>query len=101
MTNTIGYSKELVSELKELFPEYTRAIELAEENSLWLKEYISDSFNKFIHPDEIMLATSLEDLQEKAKLINRKKAFVIKLENEYLLLKRALYEKEISNKTSK
>ena len=73
------YSPELIAEFEELFPEYTEAIKLAKKHSLWLKAYIECSYLMTIHVDEILAATSLEDLQRKARLAKRKQDFKEKL----------------------
>jgi hypothetical protein len=85
-----SYSPELVSELEELFPDYTKAIELAKNNSLLLLNYIEGSFLTSIFPEKIFAALSLEELQKEARLIKRRQLFLIKLINEHKELRQCI-----------
>lgn len=66
------YTKELIDEVKEMFPDYERMHELAESGSAWLGRYLDDSCVHCIHIDHILKATSLEQLVERARLEKRK-----------------------------
>ncbi len=66
------YSTKLISEVKELYPDYPKMHELADEGSVWLGRYLDDSSNGSVPLDTILTATSLEEIQDKARLIKRK-----------------------------
>jgi hypothetical protein len=68
----MAYTKELIDEVKELYPTSTQMIELAENGSVWLGRYLDDSSPTGIPLNRILLATSLEDLQKEARLSKRK-----------------------------
>lgn len=68
----MAYTKELIDEVKALYPTSTQMIEHAENGSVWLGRYLDDSSPTGIPLDRILLATSLEDLQKEARLSKRK-----------------------------
>ena len=68
----MAYSKKLIDEVKAVYPDYPKMHELAEEGNVWLGRYLDDSAMGSVPLDEILLATSLEELQDKARLIKRK-----------------------------
>jgi hypothetical protein len=66
------YTKELIDEVIELYPDYPEIIKLAREGSGLLGRYLDDNALIAIPLNEILLATSLEELQKKARLYKRK-----------------------------
>ena len=66
------YTKDLIDEVKELFPDSPKMIELAERGDAFLGRYLDDSSNSSISLDTILLATTLEELQSKARKEKRK-----------------------------
>ena len=65
------FSEQLKVELKRLYPLDVRLQELAECNSPYLVNYLKDSWGGF-SAQEILEATSLDNLKEKALLIKQK-----------------------------
>jgi hypothetical protein len=65
------YSNNLIEGVKRLYPEQTEMIELAEKGDPYLLMYLKDSSQQISHK-EILSATSLEELKEKAKVIQQK-----------------------------
>ena len=68
----MAYTKELIDEVKALYPTSAQMIEHAESGNAWLGRYLDDSSPTGIPLDRILLATSLEDLQKEARLGKRK-----------------------------
>jgi hypothetical protein len=68
----MAYSEELIKEVKELYPDSKEMHELAENGDAFLGRYLNDSCDSGIGLNEILLATSLDELQEKARLMMRK-----------------------------
>lgn len=66
------YTKELIDEVKELYPNSTEMIKHAESGSVWLGRYLDDSSPTGISLDRILLATSLDELQKEARISKRK-----------------------------
>ena len=69
----MAYSEKLKSEVKQLYPNSKEIITCVENGSFWLGEYLLDNIS-VISNNEILNAKSLEDLQEKAKLIQKKQS---------------------------
>lgn len=67
------YSAELIRGVKELYPEDSRMQELADTGNMWLGRYLDDGAMGMIAIDTVLLATSLEELQKKARLQKKKK----------------------------
>lgn len=67
------YSKELIKEVKELYPDYKEIWKLADEGSTFLGRYLDDGSHGSIAVDTILLATSLDELQKIARIAKRKK----------------------------
>ena len=67
------YTQDLINEVKELYPNFKRMHELAESGSVFLGRYLDDSAQGCISIDDILQATDLEKLKEKAKELKRKK----------------------------
>ena len=59
--------------VKEVYPDYPKMHELANEGSVWLGRYLDDSSQGSVAIDDILKATSLEELKDKALLIKRKR----------------------------
>lgn len=68
----MGYTRELINEVKELYPTDLKMHELAESGNVFLGRYLDDSCSSSINIDTILLATSLEEIQQKARLMKRK-----------------------------
>jgi len=68
----MAYTQELIDEVKELFPNSPIMIKMAEEGSVFLGRYLDDSISNFISTNEVLLATSLDELKEEATLRKRK-----------------------------
>ena len=64
------YTQKLINEVKELYPDYPKMHQMAEEGSVWLGAYLEG--NGCIGLDAILTATSLHDLQETARFEKRK-----------------------------
>lgn len=67
------YSNDFVSEVKRVYPNNREMHRLAEEGNYFLGRYLDDSSQGGISVDEILLATSLESIQNKARELKRKK----------------------------
>jgi hypothetical protein len=67
----IKYTDELINKVKKLFPEQTEMIELAEKGDPYLLMYLKNSWEQISY-EEILSATSLDTLKEKAILIQQK-----------------------------
>ena len=68
----MAYTKELIDEVKALYPTSTQMIEHAESGSVWLGRYLDDGSPTGIPLDRFLLANSLEELQKEARLAKRK-----------------------------
>ncbi len=66
------YTKELIAEVKELYPNSKEMHKLADEGNGFLGRYLDDSSPSGISIDEILLSTSLDELQQKARNHKRK-----------------------------
>ncbi len=66
------YSKKLIEEVKELYPDSIEMHNHAESGSAWLGRCLDDNSIVSIPMDKILLATSLKDLQKEARLMKRK-----------------------------
>ncbi len=53
-----GYSADLIREVRELYPDSPKMIELAQEGSAWLGRYLDDSCPSGIPINDVLLATS-------------------------------------------
>jgi|GEM_PF-5242662 hypothetical protein len=65
------YTNELIEGVKKLYPEQKDMIELAEKGDPYLLMYLKNSWQQISHK-EILSASSLEELKEKAKIIQEK-----------------------------
>jgi hypothetical protein len=68
----MAYTQELINEVKELYPNSAEMHKLAENGNAYLGRYLDDSCNGSIGFDEILLATSLDELEKIARLMKRK-----------------------------
>lgn len=68
----MAYTQDLIDEVKELYPDSKEMIAHAESGSVWLGRYLDDSVPYGMPWEEIINATSLYDLQGKARLAKRK-----------------------------
>jgi hypothetical protein len=74
----MAYTQELINEVKELYPNSPEMHKLAESGGAFLGRYLDDNCQGGISVNEILLATSLEELQKKARLLKRKKELYAK-----------------------
>ncbi len=81
------YSKELINEVKELYPNSKEIHDLAKSGNVFLGRYLDDSSSGAISIDTILLATSLDELQKKARMAKRKLELYHKWCDEYDLAK--------------
>ena len=68
----MAYTQELINEVKELYPNSPEMHKLAESGAAFLGRYLDDSCKSGISLNEILLATSLDELQKKARQMKRK-----------------------------
>jgi hypothetical protein len=68
----MAYTRELINEVKELFPNEQKMHELAESGNAFLGRYLDDCCLSAISIDKILLAVSLDDLQKEARQMKRK-----------------------------
>lgn len=68
----MSYTRDLINEVKELYPTDYKMHELAESGNVFLGRYLDDSSSSSMNIDKILLATSLDELQKEARLMKRK-----------------------------
>ena len=68
----MAYTQELINEVKELYPDNETMRKLAESGAAMLGRYLDDNSPGVISVDTILLASTLEDLQKKARLEKRR-----------------------------
>ncbi len=68
----MAYTRDLIDEVKELYPTSTKMHELANSGNVMLGRWLDDSSPQGISVDKILLATSLETLQKEARIAKRK-----------------------------
>ena len=66
------YSKELIKEVKECYPDCTAMHELAENGNVWLGRYLDDSRPNGVPFDTVLTALTLDELQDIARIGKRK-----------------------------
>jgi hypothetical protein len=66
------YSKELIDKVKKCYPDSPEIHELADSGSVWLGRYLDDSSPTSMPLETILEATSLEELQREAKLMEER-----------------------------
>lgn len=79
----MNYSRELINEVKELYPDSKEMNKLAKNGGTFLGRYLDDSSSNMISVDTVLAATSLDDLQKKARHAKRKLALYNKWGEEY------------------
>lgn len=68
----MAYTRELINEVKELYPGDHKMHELAENGNVFLGRYLDDSCSTGMSIDKILLAVSLDELQTEARKMKRK-----------------------------
>lgn len=68
----MAYTRELIAEVKELYPNDHKMHELAENGNVFLGRYLDDSCSTGMSIDKILLAVSLDELQTEARKMKRK-----------------------------
>lgn len=68
----MAYTRELIDEVRELYPNSLEMHKLAESGNAFLGRYLDDNCDSGIGLNEILLATSLDELQKKARQMKRK-----------------------------
>lgn len=68
----MGYTQKLIKMVKETYPNSPDMHKLAESGNAFLGRYLDDSCEDSLPLDTILLATSLESLQQKARDMKRK-----------------------------
>lgn len=66
------YTQDLINEVKELYPNDKAIHAAAEQGNAFLGRYLDDSSPTGLPLDEILLATSLQQLQDKARMYKRR-----------------------------
>lgn len=61
------YSKEFINKVKKVYPNSKDMHKMAESGNHFLGRYLDDSSQGGISPDDILLSTSLDKIQEKAR----------------------------------
>ncbi len=69
----MAYSQDLIDEVKELYPNSKEMHKHANNGSVWLGRYLDDSAPRGLSAREVLMATDLHELQEKARVIERKR----------------------------
>lgn len=67
------YTKELIKEIKELYPENLHMHELADMGSIWLGRHLCDSIPNGVDVDRVLNANSLEEIKKYAMICKRKR----------------------------
>lgn len=67
------YSQELMAEMMRLYPDATQMHECATSGNIMLGRWLDDSSSSGIPNTDILSATSLEELQERAQAIEDKR----------------------------
>lgn len=65
-------SNDSYNQLKELYPNYKKAHELAKSGDKYLLYYLDGAILPLIHIDEVLSSIDLNELKQKAILIKRK-----------------------------
>ena len=66
------YTPELIREVKELYPNSPEMHQLADNGNAFLGRYLDDSSPTGVPINDVLLATSLDELQKKARNMKRK-----------------------------
>ena len=78
----LQYSQELVADVKRLYPDQPAVHKMAEEGNGFLGRYLDDA-RGVIAIDTVLLATSLREIQDKARLQKEKNSLYARWGNEY------------------
>ena len=68
MNTEFKYSQELIQAIKTLYPDYDKLLQLAENGSFFLKEYLQGSYLHGIPNEKVLTAITLEEIQAEARL---------------------------------
>ena len=68
----MAYTKKLINEVKELYPNHLEMHKLADGGDVWLGRYLDDSCGGGIPLDTVLTALNLEELQMMARFEKRK-----------------------------
>jgi len=68
----MAYTQELIAEVKELYPDSEQMHKLADEGNAFLGRYLDDSSPTGMSLNDVLLATSLDELQKKARDMKRR-----------------------------
>lgn len=68
----LKYPQAFINEVKELYPDYKKMHELADEHAYFLGRYLDDSSGRGVPYDTVLTATSLDELQKYARNEKRK-----------------------------
>jgi len=74
----MNYTEDFKKEVKELYPDFPEMHKLLDNGGTFLGRYLDDSCEGSISIKDILDATNLEDLQEKARYMQRKVNLYIK-----------------------
>ena len=66
------YSEKLIKEVKECYPENVEIHKLADSGNVFLGRYLDDSCSSGIPLDTILLALTLNELQDRARIAKRR-----------------------------
>jgi len=66
------YTPELIREVKELYPNSPEIHKLADSGNAFLGRYLDDSSPTGVPINDVLLATSLDELQKKARDMKRR-----------------------------
>lgn len=69
----MAYTQELINEVKELYPNSSEMHKLAETGNVFLGRHLDDASQGGFPVDTILLAISLEELQNQARDMKRKR----------------------------
>ena len=67
------YTQDLIDEVKELYPNSNKMHHLAETGNVLIGRYLDDSSYGSVSLDEILNATNLNELKDKARILKRKR----------------------------
>lgn len=81
-TKPLQYSKELIADIKRLYPDSSAMHKLADEGNAFLGRYLDDSRGG-VGLDTILLATSLQEIQDLARLQKERNALYARWGKEY------------------
>lgn len=68
----MAYSSQLIADIKELYPDSEAMHKLADSGNAFLGRYLDDSSPTGMPINDVLLATSLDELQNKARDMKRR-----------------------------